>query len=586
MQLICKELLAKIRNNPVYKVYNETIISKADKILDERIEVLSYQDHMFFYREHYRSDGQKTARRENLSLLSLAYLLTKKEEYLLRAEDYIWAICDEFAWAVPAHLKEEGLVNAVPFETQPQYIELLASGTVALLAEVDAALGDALSWRIRSRIRMEAERRIFTPFETRLHNLFWERTVHNWASVCSSNLGIAYIHLCDKERVTKILPRLKKSIANFLDGYDSDGCCLEGYAYWNYGFGEFIQFADLLYRYTEGKDNYFLDEKVHQIALYGQRVMVGDYRVVNFADGQDNSPIQLAKLHLLASYYDDIILPNKERYNFGTLEGKMATSFLPALRNYLWINPERDGNLGERSYHYYMDKAEWFIEKNARYSFVAKGGHNAEPYLTSHPDWRERYENRADRNEPHNHNDVGHFIFYHENECIFCDLGAGLYYVDYFFPEHRYKYLPSSSRGHSVPIVDGQEQCRDIYHGAKLLSVDDTHFTIDIAGAYEVDGLTSLVRSFSIDKDGVIIKDTYTTEAPLQVTERFVTKIKPEQKGNILSVGSATLTIPDGVTYTLHEEAFVSHDKENVTAYLLDFSFVADGERQVCFRME
>lgn len=119
-----------------------------------------------------------------------------------------------------------------------------------------------------------------------------------------------------------------------------------------------------------------------------------------------------------------------------------------------------------------------------------------------------------------------------------------------------------------------------------MLSVDDTHFTIDIAGAYEVDGLTSLVRSFSIDKDGVTIKDTYTTKAPLQVTERFVTKIKPEQQGNILSVGSATLTIPDSVTYTLHEETFVSRDKENVTAYLLDFSFVADGESQVCFRME
>ena len=366
MKLICKELLTNIRNNPRYKTYNEQIIALADKVVSKPIEVLSYQDHMFFYREHYRRDGQKRERRNNLSLLALAYLITEKEEYLLRAEDYIWAICDEFAWAFPAHLKEEGLANAVPFETQPQYIELFASGTVALLAEVDAALGDALSWRIRSRIRMEAERRIFTPFETRLHNLFWEGTVHNWASVCSSNLGIAYIHLCDKERVTKMLPRLKKSIANFLDGYDSDGCCLEGYAYWNYGFGEFIRFADLLYRYTEGKDNYFLDEKVHQIALYGQRVMVGDYHVVNFADGSDSSPIQLAKLHLFASHYDDIILPNKERYNFNTLIGNGEVSFLSAMRNYLWIDPEADGNLGERSYHHYMDKAEWFIEKNDR----------------------------------------------------------------------------------------------------------------------------------------------------------------------------------------------------------------------------
>ena len=259
---------------------------------------------------------------------------------------------------------------------------------------------------------MEVDRRVFTPFEERLHNLFWENTVHNWASDCASNIGIAYIHLAEKERTEKILPRLKQSLSNFLDGFDTDGCCLEGFAYWSYGFGEFILFADLLYRYTNGADDYFASPKVREISHFAQRTIVGDYRVVNFADGESTSHIPLSRLHLFASHYDDIALPNKAIYNFDWLAQNDAFAFISILRNYLWIDTEADGRLGERSYHHYMDKAQWFIEKNDRYSFVAKGGHNAEPYLKSYENWRECYENRADRNEPHNHNDVGHFIFY------------------------------------------------------------------------------------------------------------------------------------------------------------------------------
>lgn len=586
MQLLCKEKLEKIRTSPHYKAYNDTIISQADAILHQPIEVLSYQEHMFFYREHYRKDEKKIQRRTNLSLLAFAYLLTQKEEYLMRAEDYIWAICDEFAWALPAHLKEEGMANAVPFEEQPQYLELFATTTASMLAEIDAALGDALSWRIRSRIRMEVDRRVFTPYENRIHNLFWERTVHNWASVCASNIGIAYIHLCDKERTGAILPRIKQSIGHFLDGFDTDGCCLEGFAYWKYGFGEFVFFADLLYRYTDGEDNYFDDEKVREIALFGQRVMLGNYRVVNFADGSDESMIPLSGMHLYARHYDGVELPNRALYNFDYLAHKDSFSFIGILRNYLWIDTERDGRLGERSYHHYMDKAEWFIEKNERYSFVAKGGHNAEPYLKSYEDWAERYENRADRNEPHNHNDIGHFIFYAGEECVFCDLGAGLYYVDYFLRDHRYSYLTASSRGHSVPIIDGKEQCPDIYHAARVLNVTQTEFSIDIAGGYEVEGLVSLVRIFVTDSDGVTLTDTYKTTRKMPVTERFITKIKPTQVGTTVRVGEGTLTFPEGVQVTLGEEKFRSHENEEVTAYFIDFTFDVDTETTVSFRME
>ena len=585
MQTISKELFTNIRNDPYYSEYNQKIISLADSILDTPIEVLSYQNHMFFYRYGFRDDAQRSARRENLSLLATAYLLTENQTYLDRAEDYIWAICDQFSWALPAHLQAEKCAHPVPFETQPYYIELVAAGTAALLAEIDAALNDALSVRIRKRIRMEVDRRIFTPFETRMHDLFWENVIHNWASVCASNLGIAYIHLAPKERFLAVLPRLKRSIDNFLGGYDTDGCCLEGFAYWNYGFGEFLPFADLLCRYTNGEDDYFKDEKVHRIALFAQNVIVGDGHVVNFADGGDRVQFPLAAIHLFSSKYNDIVLPNKQNFNLTKIAEGRIPSFIASMRNYLWIRPELDGRLTERSYHHYMDKAEWFIEKNEHYSLVAKGGHNAEPYHKSYEDWQSRYENRGDRNEPHNHNDVGHFIFYHGSECVLCDLGAGLYYQDYFLPEHRYKYLVASSRGHSVPIVNGQEQCRDIYHGARVLSVDEHTFSIDIAGAYDLDALKGLIRTFRTDECGVTLEDTYHVSSPTEITERFVSKIQPLQEGNVLHIGCGTLTFPENVTYTLTSQTFMNHSNKEETAYLMDFTFTAYEGTTVCFQM-
>ena len=53
--------------------------------------------------------------------------------------------------------------------------------------------------------------------------------------------------------------------------------------------------------------------------------------------------------------------------------------------------------------------------------------------------------------EPHNHNDVGSFLYFIGEEEIISDLGAGEYTKAYFGPE-RYSVLCCSSRGHSVPI--------------------------------------------------------------------------------------------------------------------------------------
>ena len=73
---------------------------------------------------------------------------------------------------------------------------------------------------------------------------------------------------------------------------------------------------------------------------------------------------------------------------------------------------------------------------------------------------------RRTHGEPHNHNDVGSFLYYIGDEEIISDLGAGEYTKKYFGPE-RYEILCNSSRGHSVPVIEGKYQCAGREYGAE-----------------------------------------------------------------------------------------------------------------------
>lgn len=57
----------------------------------------------------------------------------------------------------------------------------------------------------------------------------------------------------------------------YLQGFGPDGACLEGLGYWNYGFGYFVYYADLLRKRTRGEMDWFRAEKVGRIALFQQK---------------------------------------------------------------------------------------------------------------------------------------------------------------------------------------------------------------------------------------------------------------------------------------------------------------------------
>ena len=102
-------------------------------------------------------------RRRRLLGLALTSVIDETDTYLPALEDLIWAVCNEYTWALPAHLPvgvEVAAANRVPPE---KVVDLFAAHTAHALAEVASLLGERLDPWLHYRIRIEIERRIFQP---------------------------------------------------------------------------------------------------------------------------------------------------------------------------------------------------------------------------------------------------------------------------------------------------------------------------------------------------------------------------------------------------------------------------------------
>jgi hypothetical protein len=207
-----------------------------------------------------------------------------------------------------------------------------------------------------------------------------------------------------------------------------------------------------------------------------------------------------------------------------------------------FYNPTPDNGASE----YYAEDSQWLVKRTLSYGFAAKGGHNA---------------------EPHNNNDVGTFIFAKNGRQVLMDLGAGIYSRQYFSGE-RYNILEPSSRGHSVPIIDGVYQ----FAGRDATSVgtkfENGVFSTDIAGAYKCEGLESIKRSFSFTGDTVTLTDDFVYSGAGEIVDRIVTLFEPKIDGNTVTVEDVTVTF-DPAICDVSIDTEIRERKD--TCYFIDF---------------
>ena len=506
-----KEFWLEVREKDCFKGFRDNLLSDWERYEDEGdLLALKYSEFKMFFFSGNRTVYEKAYSKQRGVMTTAAFLALiypEEEKYLVRLMDAIYILCDAYTWCLPAHQPKLE-------ENNNCHIDLCASGMAFYLAEIYTLFGERLEPLIRSRINAELDRRIFTPFLENHPYSWWERGESNWTAVCTGSVACAFM-LMRPEKARELIPRFEKSMAGFIRGFSDEGVCLEGPGYWNYGFGNFLPYADMIYKFTDGEIDYFKIPKVKKIATFYPKVFLNGRVVASFADDGEFGSRVMGRMHYIKSKFPD------EMKSTGT---KYATfshtyEFPTRLREVLWYFEEEDsGNDDNFDSEFYAPSAEWYVKHAPKYGFAAKGGNNG---------------------EFHNHNDIGHFIYAKNNMQILCDIGAGVY-VRRYFGEHRYECLEPSARSHSVPIIDGELQRPGAEHRSRDFKYENGVLSLDMSRAYGIfDEDERIDRRFDFGEEGVRVTDRFTFNKKREVVERIVTRRTPDlsTKGVIMIEG-------------------------------------------------
>ncbi len=514
---------------------------KMPEITEELFSLFEKNGNRLIYEEIYFT------RRKFLTVIGLQALLEKQDngnvtdETLQKLIEIINEICEEECWALPAHLSRKNKDWQIT-------IDLFAAETAQTLAELADRLKEDLPDEFYLQIVEHVERHVLQPFFASA-DYGWEKSDHNWNAVCTGSIGSACLHLREKsEETDACLQRICDSLIYYIDGFADDGTCMEGCGYFTYGMSYFVNFAQELYEYTEGKTDLLCGDWEHfragkqdkrsRIAAFQSKCFFDDGRTVNFSDGNSRDKFRVGLNTALKNHFSQVQIPDMKQAA-GLLDDNcyrfvFRKMDLVETENYLNKLSTVGGAMEACTVTncHVLHDAQWCIvnAKNG-VGMACKGGHNG---------------------EPHNHNDIGHFIYETQGIILFADLGAGEYTRDYF-SEGRYDILCNNSLGHSVPLIDGQGQCAgkefrcskfETYESPEACGVD-----LDLTGAYTEGVLEHFQRKlqFSLNDGRLKVCDEFVwPEAGCgKVTENLITQIMPvlEKDRILLNSGAVTAAL-------------------------------------------
>lgn len=490
-------------------------------------------------------------RRKYLVVFALNALLAEEQGIPAEISGLEWVleqICEETCWALPAH------VNREQDAEWKITLDLFACETAQSLLEIAFLLRNDLRSDLLLRIWKESSRRVLQPFlRHEKDGFWWEKSKSNWNAVCCGSVGAAACYASalvpllypdtgrfeqNREQCEQILTRVTQDLSCFLASFSEDGACMEGLGYWEYGMSYFSMFAELLKEKTNGKIDLLNGEKQRKIMEFQQKCYFPGGNTLSFSDGDSKGRYRMGLTCHFAMLDPNVEIPPLEQaMHFGE---DPCYRWNAAYRDWIWTKEylgflkERPGETvfedqASNNPFFYLPDAEWVIAAGEHQTaFAIKGGNNG---------------------EPHNHNDVGSFLYSIGKEEIISDLGAGEYTKDYFGAE-RYSILCCSSRGHSVPILDGEEQKEGETYRADAVNCSETgKISISFAGAYEKESRKKLMRTavFCRENGALQIEDCL-ENAPesTRFTENLVTRQKVSREKGRIRIGlSGILKIDD-----------------------------------------
>lgn len=539
--------ISKIKQNAQHEIFKPEI-EKFRKTADEELAIKPVSP-LFSQYQMYDTTGSgsdyRTAYfnvRKRIDSFFMMYFLTDEEKYKAALGDEIWMLCEMYTWASPTTMKGYSL-NEKGFEervNQTVFLDLWSTETAFALAEIDYILKDKLSAFIRHRMKEEVEKRVLSYYITNDVPFWWEQSDNNWAAVCGGSIGCAAIYsVKDNNLLAEYILRVLNTLDGFLSGYDEDGACVEGVSYWNYGLSYYVYFIEMLKNRTGGKIDLSHTEHLHNMSLFMQRCRIKDNLVINFADCDPTMKFQIGFLHKLKDIFADVHIPplaysmhfhNDHTYRFAGI-----------LRDFTWMNPEYITDEKDvLSDGYYFKKSQIYTARKNDVFFGVAGGTNG---------------------RSHNHNDLGHFIYYVGNKGFFVDIGMGPYTKQYF-SDGRYEIINNSAKGHSLPAINGNIQLAGSDHYASEFDVDGEVVAIDLTKAYECRELESLKRRFCFFENGNLeLADYFALRSESKISEQFLVDVTEQPK---LSDNNSILLIKDDVRVQFQFDEklnFIGYDK-------------------------
>ena len=468
--------LAALRTRPQTAI----ILAQTEDLMESlaQMPVTTYTPYRLFVRSGDRREYETPyfLKRAKLAASALRLFLGQSE-LKDTVQDYLWSICEETNWVLPAH--ENGI------------IDLFSAETGFMLAETLYVLGNTLDAEVRSRVRAEIERRICEPY-LRFHQLHWWYSAGmNWNGVCNSSVAATFL-LIEPEpaRVARALEIAFAGLRAFLEsGFEPDGSSTEGVSYWHYGLINLVALSEMLR------------------ACYPANLLLSTSKFATFSDCDD-----------ALNFHPGIIARLAERTGVTSLLSLIAPP-VPGEQNWRLPMMLRSILWWDGTYHPGPPSADTYLPYGGIARLIARTPQGRPLVLAI----------KAGHNdENHNHNDIGSFILHVDGETLLADPGRGLYTRDYF-NARRYENVFAQSYSHSVPRIGGtMQQAGREFHGEVLAVEKDAaakRVKLEFARAYPLTDLASARRQIALDPAGAItLQDVFRFSAnPAGIEEAFVT---------------------------------------------------------------
>ena len=472
-------------------------------------------------------EGLLFEKRRQLAALVLAEVIEGQRRFLPDIINGLQSTLEETWWGLPAHYKTE-----VP-RTEDQTVDLFNAETASLIAWTRYVMGkelDSFSPLITRRIDDEIARRILQPAVKT--NYWWKKAGMNWNPwICSNWLACVMFCEHDENRKSEAIGQIQKACQAFTDLYPDDGGCDEGPHYWDRAAASLFETLYLL-KQTDG------NEKLKNMEAYIYKMYIGHDYAVNFADAHGNH----AMLNINIAYPIGLYTGDKTMRQYAAYVGKQSDILTHPARLY-----DKSGNWPSLARELiFLQHIQSFLKETprepelrnvwlpdlqimtAREPFVAmKGGNNG---------------------ESHNHNDVGSFIVYPDNEPLLIDPGVGAY-TSKTFSKQRYEIWTMQSDYHNLPRINGISQHDGKQYAAQVISYKPGQLTLDISKAYPKEAKVNYWRRTVKTGNGKRVEvtedyslDTY--EAPTQLMLMTLTAPQIDNNG-IIKLGDYRIVYDD-----------------------------------------